>query len=365
MHLNSLTILQFKNYTKLKMAFGKQVVCFTGHNGAGKTNLLDAIYYCCMGKSYFHSTDQHNIQHGLDFFRLDVVINLDNEELKLKCVYQTGKRKELELNELAYDRLSDHVGRFPVVIVTPDDNILINGPSDERRRFLDITASQIDHSYLNALQAYTRILTQRNALLKKALETGRLDKSMLQVYDDELALHAELIHQKRQAFVTELTPDFNSVYAAISGDREQVGLEYSSPLNERTLSEILKQNFERDRAMGRTSSGTHRDDLELMMDGHTVRRFGSQGQQKSFLIALKLAQYQLLYRHKGIKPFLLLDDIFDKLDAGRSARLLHHISDTSFGQIFITDTQRARIEGIFTSHPSPPEIFEVEGGVLV
>ncbi len=364
MHLSSLTILQYKNYTKLKVAFGKQMVCFTGHNGAGKTNLLDAIYYCCMSKSYFHSTDQHNIQHGLDFFRLDAGIELAGEHLDLKCVYQLGKRKDLQVNESPYERLSDHVGRFPVVIVTPDDNILINGGSEERRRFLDMTASQIDRPYLEALQAYTRIVTQRNALLKKALETGRLDKAMLGVYDEELAVHAQLLHQKRNGFIEEITPDFNSIYAAISGEREQVSLAYSSPLNDSTLSEILTKNIERDRAMGRTSSGVHRDDLELTMDGHTVRRFGSQGQQKSFLIALKLAQYQLLFRHKGVKPFLLLDDIFDKLDAGRSARLLHHISDESFGQIFITDTQRARIEAVFTGHPNPPEIFEVEGGAI-
>lgn len=365
MHLSSLSLLHFKNYPKLKISFSKQMVCFTGHNGAGKTNLLDAIYYCCLGKSYFHSTDQHNIQHEHDFFRLDACIKLDGEQQDLKCVYKLGKRKELELNELAYERLADHVGRFPVVIVTPDDNILINGPSEERRRFLDMTASQIDRPYLDALQAYTRILTQRNALLKRGLETGRLDKAMINVYDEELSAHATLIHEKRHSYVAELVPDFNAVYAAISGEREQVGLHYTSPLNERPLAQILQQNFERDRAMGRTSDGTHRDDLELMMDGHTVRRFGSQGQQKSYLIALKLAQYQLLYRQKGVKPFLLLDDIFDKLDAGRSARLLHHISDASFGQIFITDTQRARIEAVFTGHPSPPEIFEVEGGELV
>lgn len=365
MQLSSLAILQFKNHTKLKLSFSKQVVCFTGHNGAGKTNLLDAIYYCCMSKSYFHSTDQHNIQHGLDFFRLDARFENDGETQELKCVYQLGKRKDLQLNETPYERLSDHVGRFPVVIITPDDNILINGGSEERRRLLDMTASQIDRQYLDALQAYTRILTQRNALLKKALETGRLDKSMLGIYDEELTVHANIIHQKRKGFIEELTPNFNSVYAAISGEREQVGIAYISPLNDRPLGDILKQNFERDSAMGRTSSGIHRDDLELEMDGHTVRRFGSQGQQKSFLIALKLAQYQLIYRHKGSKPFLLLDDIFDKLDAGRSARLLHHISDESFGQIFITDTQRSRIEAIFAEHPTQPQILEVENGSVM
>ncbi len=364
MHLTSLSLLHYKNYAKLRIGFGGQVVCFTGQNGAGKTNLLDAIYYCCLGKSYFHSTDQHNIQHGHDFFRLDACIKMDDGQQDLKCVYRLGKRKELELNELAYDRLADHVGRFPVVIVTPDDNILINGGSEERRRFLDMTASQIDRPYLDALQHYTRILTQRNALLKRAQETGRLDKGLLGVYDEELTAHAQLIHQKRRGFIEELIPDFNAVYAAVSGEREQVGLRYHSPLNERPLNEILQQNLERDRAMGRTSDGIHRDDLDLTMDGHTVRRFGSQGQQKSFLIALKLAQYQLLYRQKGIKPFLLLDDIFDKLDAGRSARLLHHITDPSFGQIFITDTQRARIEAIFTGHPNPPEVFEMEAGEL-
>ncbi len=359
MFLRQLSLKNFKNYPTASLQFGQKLNCFTGPNGIGKTNLLDAIYYLCITRSYFNSTDQYNIRQGEPFFRIDGQIERQGDLHELKCVFQLPRKKEVVIDDVKRTRLSDHVGTFPVVMVAPDDSSLINGASEERRRFLDSLLTQIDRPYLEALQAYNKVMSQRNAWLKHQLETGQTDNAMLETYDGQLCQHADIIFTKRQQYVEAMVPLFNEAYQAISGGREAVELRYTSPLHEKPLADWLRIRRERDRILGRTTKGTHRDDLEFVMNGMVVKHFGSQGQQKSFLISLKLAQYRLLMQEKGIPPFLLLDDIFDKLDPNRCGNLLTYLNEHEFGQIFISDTQRSRIEAIFENSDRKPEMFEL------
>ncbi|MDX2003441.1 MAG: DNA replication and repair protein RecF [Chitinophagales bacterium] len=347
MFLRSLSLVNFKNYRKAAYHFDQRIVCFTGLNGMGKTNLLDAIYTLCLSKSYFSSTEAQNILHGEDFFRLDAKIERQKEEHTLKCVYQKGKRKELEKDGLKYEKLTEHVGQFPVVIITPDDNQLINGGSEERRRFLDSLLSQLDNQYLYNLQAYLKLIEQRNSFLKRMAEQAYFDASLLATYDGQLEPFAMYIFKSRKEIIQELEPVFNQLYQMLCDAREQVKLAYKSDLLDAPLPELLLGAREIDRLLKRTNKGVHRDDMLFEINDFGAKQFGSQGQQKSFLIAMKLAQYHLLRQQKGIKPLLLLDDIFDKLDAERCANLLGHIQGQDYGQIFITDTQRERLEKLF------------------
>lgn len=359
MFLSTLSLVNFKNYAKATYTFHSRITCFVGRNGIGKTNLLDAIYYLCLTKSYFHAVDQYNIRHGEDFFRLDAKLNSKGREYQLKCILQKGKRKEFFKDEVKYEKLAEHVGQFPVVIITPDDNQLISGGSEERRRYLDALLSQIDRLYLEHLQAYMKVLEQRNALLKRFADHQFFDRDMVQVYDAALVEHGDYIYHARKQVVVELEPIFNSIYGVLSQGHEQVKLGYESGMNDAPLDVLLSKDLEKDRILKRTSAGIHRDDLLFEMDGYITKRFGSQGQQKSFLLSLKLAQYHLLQQHTGTDPLLLLDDIFDKLDAQRSAQLLDYLCTQPFGQVFITDTQRARLEQYFDEHVEKAEMIEM------
>ena len=351
MHLSTLKLTQFKNYERQALAFSPRLNCFVGFNGAGKTNLLEAIYYLCMSKGYGSQADQYNIRHGDAVARLEGTFNLeDGRDDKIVVKLRKRGRKVIERNGTAYERISEHVGRYPVVIVTPDDISLVLEGSATRRRLLDNSLSQTDPQYLNHLIAYNKLLENRNAQLKEL--DGRRDTSgLLAVYDAQMAEPAAYIHAKREAFIGPFTELLREAYAAISGEREAVDLEYKSHLNDHDWPALLAERAEKDRVLQRTSGGVHRDDLIFTQDGHPLKRVASQGQLKSFVLSLKLAQYRLLERSTSRTPILLLDDIFDKLDNERVRQLLELVMGSAFGQLFITDTDPERISALISQSP--------------
>lgn len=361
MHLSSLSLTQFKNYSRQDLAFSPRLNAFVGPNGAGKTNLLEAIYYLCMGKSYTGSPDQYAVRHGDDVSRMAGVFVVE-EDAKEKVVVklQKRKRKIIERNGAAYDRLADHVGRYPVVIVVPDDTSLVLEGSETRRRLLDNSLSQADPAYLRSLLQYNKLLANRNALLKE-LDGRRDTTGLLDIYDLQMAEPATYLHEKRTAFVAPFTDMLTEAYAAISGNRETVGVSYKSQLHEQGWAELLTERREKDRILQRTSAGIHKDDLVFTQQGHPLRRVASQGQLKSFVLSLKLAQYRLLERSTRRRPILLLDDIFDKLDQQRVRQLLELVLSSDFGQVFLSDTDPDRVAGLLTEDTEWKR-FSVEQG---
>lgn len=344
MEITQLILTNFKNYEKESFDFSPQINCLVGRNGMGKTNLLDAIYYLCMGKSYFVPQDRYLSLHGTDFFRLEGNFRREGKTEKIVAKVIPKKKKELERNNVAYGKLSEHVGFLPVVIIIPDDTLLATEGSEARRRFLDNTISQLDPVYLKHLIQYQKILRQRNAALKQMAESGRFQESLLEVYDLQLQGPGVYIHEKRDSFVEAFNPILADVYRTISGGAETAGCRYRSPLHkEPDLMELLRNHREKDRILHRTTSGPHRDDLVFKLDEYPLKRYASQGQLKSFILALKLAQYELIKQHKGQRPLLLLDDIFDKLDHHRVDQLLALLLEGDFGQVFITDTDQKRV----------------------
>ncbi|HXH19184.1 MAG TPA: DNA replication and repair protein RecF [Chitinophagales bacterium] len=359
MHLRALSLNNFRNYAEASFLFPKKVNCITGRNGSGKTNLLDAIYYLCITKSYFAATEFQNIRHGHSWFSLRGEIELNGIPHVVKCKTEKEKRKDFFLDEKRYEKLSDHVGLFPVVFITPNDVELIYGGSEERRRFLDLMLSQTDHVYLENLQEYNRLLLQRNALLRQFADTGTFNHSLLEVYDSKMVKPATLLFENRKKAIEEILPYISQTCRMLSGGKEDMSIEYESDMKHTDLWRLLAGNVERDRVLKRTAAGVHRDDLVFLMDGHIIRKFASQGQQKSFLISLKLGLFRWLKEKKQTAPFLLLDDIFDKLDAERSERLLELLTHDGFGQIFLTDTQRNRLENVFGRN-NEVEFFQTE-----
>ncbi|MBL0126197.1 MAG: DNA replication/repair protein RecF [Flavobacteriales bacterium] len=342
-HLARLSVLNFRNHGEIGVDLGPEVNCFTGPNGTGKTNLLDAVHYLALGKSYFDPVDQHNVRLGEELFVLQGTIAVGEEEDVILCSVRKGLRKVLSRNRKEYDRLADHVGRYPVVMITPYDGQIVQDGSEVRRRFLDGLIAQFDKGYLEALIRYNRALAQRNALLKQMEEHPGMDKSSFDPWDEQLATHGTSIHATRAGFMKELTPLLEEHYTGISSGPERVALEYRSPLVEETMDVLLNRTWERDRAVQYTTTGIHKDDLLFTIDGQPLKRFGSQGQQKTYLIALKLAQFELTASRTGSKPVLLLDDIFDKIDPQRMRHLLKLLSGHRFGQVLITDTDPKRL----------------------
>jgi DNA replication and repair protein RecF len=336
----------------------------------GKTNVLDAIYYLCMTKSHFKSSDRNIVRHGEDFFRLEanfVTENLNESKStkgsKLIVKVQPRKRKEFELNQAIYDKLSDHIGQFPVVMIAPDDTLMAMEGSEERRRFLDNTLCQLDANYLTNLMHYNKVLSQRNKLLKQFAETRTFDEILIKTYNKQLLAAAEYIHQKRSDLMTIFLPIFKDYYAQISGNQEVVVCEYISKLNHEKFEVLLNESLAKDRILQRTTTGIHKDDLKFVFNDTVVKQFASQGQLKSYILALKLAQYELLRQEKSIAPLLLLDDIFDKLDANRVQQLLKLlIQKKEFGQIFITDTHEERVAEIVEQFEMDFKQFIVENG---
>lgn len=333
-------------------------MCITGNNGVGKTNLLDAIYYLCFAKSYFYHTETQNIHYGREGFRLEGTLEQDGRTETILCTYKRGK-KEVSLNGTPYTRFSRHLGRFPAVIVAPDDAVVINGGSGERRLYLDTLLTQIDTDYLDDLITYQKLITQRNGLLRAQQEGKSADETLLDVFDAQLSGPGQRIYQKRRDFMSSVREKVREYYQLIAGTGEAVHLTYQSGLQEFTMEELLARSHRKDLLLQRTTAGVHRDDLEFMLEGHPIKQVGSQGQRKNFLFALKLAQYDLLRTYKGFPPLLLLDDIFEKLDQDRISRLIALIGTPAFGQVFITDTDAGRLLGTFSGDPAEVQLIRL------
>jgi len=364
MYLQQLSVINFKNYAEAGLTFSEGVNVFTGNNGAGKTNLLDAIHYLSLCKSYFNPIDSQQIKQGTDFFIITGNFNKNGKQEAIACSVKRNQKKQFKRNKKDYQRLADHIGLLPLVMVSPYDISIIIEGSEERRKFIDNVISQTDNSYLDELITYNKVLINRNALLKSIADTGRYDPSLMEVLDEQLIMSGNRIFEKRKFFMEAFTAIFNQHYRFISDDAEQVELIYESQLLQNDFAGLLKKSIEKDRVLERTTSGIHKDDLQFSIHGMPMKKFGSQGQQKSFLIALKLAQYSFLDQQNGFKPLLLLDDIFDKLDDQRVTKLMQMISNHDFGQVFITDTDVTRVKKIFNKIGVEIRLFKVKGGEI-
>lgn len=363
MFLQKLILTNFKNYPEATLDFSDKLNCFIGDNGVGKTNILDAIHYLSFCKSYFISIDSLNILHKESFFAIHGFYNKNGDkEDKLSCIQKRGQRKQFKLNNKEYDRLADHIGLYPLVMTSPSDINLIHSGSEERRKYLDSVISQFDKIYLDDLINYNKVIYQRNSLLRHFAETNSFNHSSLKIWDEQMVKLGNSIHEKRVEFFKELNPIFQNYFGFISGGREKVNLEYESHLFEGSFFKLLDQAIARDRTLKYSTCGVHKDDLRFSIESYPIKKFGSQGQQKSFLIALKLAQFEYTKQKKKFKPVLLFDDIFDKLDDFRVKQLIELVGNNNFGQVFITDTQKERIERIFTTVNVDHKIFRIENG---
>lgn len=354
MYLKRLKLANFKNYEEVDITFSPGINCFVGNNGVGKTNLLDAIYYLSFCKSCFNPFDVQNIRRDADFFAIHGAYDMDGEDVAVACTYKAGGVKQIKYNKKSCTSFSEHIGRIPLVVVSPGDQVLILGGSDIRRKFIDGVISQVDHAYLQLLIQYQKVLEQRNTLLKQFYENRYFEDDTIAIWDDQLVRLAEPIHATRHTFVDELVPLFIRYFTQIARlSNEKPELVYVSQLDsDIPMSRQIADAHQHDAALSYTTVGIHKDDLELRIDGFPVKKFGSQGQQKTFLLALKLAQYDYIRTHCGKQPLLLLDDIFDKLDMPRVRQLLTLVGSDHFGQTFITDTQQGRVEEIFDGQNS-------------
>jgi len=360
MILERLSIINYKNISEATLTLSPKINCFIGHNGAGKTNVLDAIYFLSFCHSAHTTQDSLVINHDEEFFVLEGKYH-DEEPIDIYCGMKRGAKKHFRRNKKEYKRLSEHIGLIPIVLVSPADNYLVEGGSEERRRLMDVVIAQQDPTYIENLNRYNKALQYRNVLLKK--EEGDPDLSLIELMEEEMARTGELVYAKRRQFIRELTPLFQQFYEAISSGHEQVSLSYLSHCQRGPLLEIIQRDRSKDFAVGYSLHGIHRDDLEMMLDGHPMRREGSQGQLKTFVIALKLAQFEFL-KQSGTKttPLLLLDDIFDKLDTSRVEKIIQLVAGDQFGQIFITDTNRDHLDLILSKGPFDYRLFHVDNG---
>ena len=370
MILEKLSLINYKNIQSATLDLSPKINCFIGQNGVGKTNILDAIYYLSFCHSANNPIDSQVIRHGEEFFMIEGVYSgqwkVDsydyNSKLTISCGFKRGSKKHVKKNKKEYKRLSEHIGLIPVVMVSPSDTLLIDGGSEERRRLMDMVISQYDRSYIEHLNRYNKALQQRNTMLK-AEEEPNID--VMSLWEEQMAMAGELIYEKRQAFVKEMVPIFQRFYETISGNREQVALNYVSHCQRGPLLEVIQRDRFKDRAVGYSLHGIHRDDLEIVLGGHQMKREGSQGQHKTFVIALKLAQFDFLKRTNAqTTPLLLLDDIFDKLDAQRVEQIVSLVAGNEFGQIFITDTNRDHLDQILSASSHDYKIFYVENGEI-
>jgi DNA replication and repair protein RecF len=358
MILRKLSILNYKNIQQSELLFSPKMNCFFGNNGMGKTNLLDAVYYLSFCKSYMNTSDNQVIYNTEDMCVIQGNYEREDHEEEIFCAIRRRQRKQFKRNKKEYDKLSEHIGLLPLVMVSPADSGLIQGGSDERRRFIDLIISQQDRPYLHALIQYNKALMQRNILLRGQFS----DLSLYEALEMQLSRYGQLIYKKRQEFVDDLMPVFNEYYMAICSSVERVDLRYLSQLKNGELADMLAQDREHDRILGYTSAGVHKDELEMKLNDSLIRRTGSQGQNKTYLTALKLAQFAHLSRKGDTSPILLLDDIFDKLDAARVEQIIQLVGNPAFGQIFITDTNRKYLDEILSTISHDYTLFRVEYG---
>jgi len=359
MRLDRISLINYKNFVSSDFEFDEKINCFVGSNGIGKTNILDSVYHLAFGKSYFNPISSQNIRHGEDFFVINGEFVKNDRTEKIVCSLKKGAKKAIKRNGKLYDRLSDHIGLLPLVIISPADRNLIIEGSDTRRKFIDGVISQSNKTYLENLIKYNKTVGQRNALLKYFALNRTFDKDTLSVYDKQLTVYGKPIHKERQAFIEIFVPIFKKQYEEISGGNEQVSLRYQSKVSDDDISSLLEKNIERDRALQYTSVGIHKDDLSFEIENHPIKKFGSQGQQKSFLIALKFAQFYFIKEQAKATPILLLDDIFDKLDENRVAQIINLVDNKNFGQIFLSDTHADRTENVVKNIHQTYKIFKL------
>jgi DNA replication and repair protein RecF len=364
MFLRKLALLNFKNYRDATLEFHPSVNLFTGLNGSGKTNLLDAIHYLSMTKSYFNPADSQNILQGEAFFMLQGEFDVDGISEVLMCSVKSGQKKQFKRNRNDYERLSDHIGAFPVVLIAPTDQELLTGGSELRRRFADSIISQYDHVYLDDLIRYNHILLQRNTLIKQMSAKGLVNWSAMSIWDEQLAAFGEKIHKTRKEFIEGFNPFFLDLFHFVSGNNDPVSLTYESHYNEADPSKLLNDSRSRDLELQYTSTGVHKDDIQIKIRGFQARKYASQGQQKSVVIALKLAHYSYLRSRGFSKPVVLLDDIMDKLDENRVERLMELVSKNEFGQLFITDSHTNRLPAVFDKLGISFRHFLVNDGII-
>ena len=356
MILEKLSLINYKNIREATLDLSPKINCMIGSNGVGKTNILDAVYFLSFCHSASNPIDSAVIRHGEDFLMLEG----NYGEVTISCGMKRGTKKHFRRDKKEYRRLSEHIGLIPLVMVSPSDTLLIDGGSEERRRLMDMVISQYDHTYMESVNRYNKALQQRNTMLKQETEP---DPDVISLWEEQMAVEGERIYQRRDAFVRELTPIFQRYYERISGNREQVAIEYVSHCQRGSLLEVIQRDRAKDRIMGYSLHGVHRDDLIFTLGGHPIRREGSQGQHKTFVVALKLAQFDFLRRtNGGNTPILLLDDIFDKLDASRVEQLVTLVAGEEFGQIFITDTNRSHLDQILAASSHDYKIFHVNNG---
>lgn len=360
MILNRISIINFKNIETANLALSPKINCLIGHNGAGKTNFLDAVFYLSFCKSAFGTRDSMVLTHDKDFFVVEGDYETaDGGNENIYCGMKRGQKKHFKRNKKEYRRLSQHLGLIPLIFVSPSDSILIEGFSEERRRLMDVVISQYDHNYIDALTNYNKALQQRNALLKQEDEP---DAALLDLWEQQMADYGETVFHGREAFINELVPEFQSIYRQVSGGNEEVSLRYVSHAQRGPLIDVIRRDRNKDRAVGYSLHGVHRDDLEMLIDGYPMKIEGSQGQTKTFSLALKLAQFNFLKRASHTTPLLLLDDIFDKLDARRVEQIVHLVAGDGYGQIFITDTNRENLDKILRHTGPDYKIFDVVDG---
>lgn len=341
--LQAISLFQFKNYTNRSFNFSERIVGICGNNGVGKTNLLDAVHYLCFTKSYFARTDVNTTQQGKSGFRLEGNFELQDKQEKAVCILRETGKKEFSVNDQPYDKFSQHIGRYPCVVIAPDDALLITGPGEERRKFLDSLLAQLDAAYLQHLITYTKVLQQRNSLLKAFAESGNKNFALLDVLDQQLIKPGDYIFDKRKEFLISFLPVVKHLYLDIAKQQEDISLLYESELLQASFSELLSATRQRDCLAQRTTAGIHRDNIEINLGNQPFRSIASQGQRKSLLFALKLAEMEVLKKEKGFAPLLLLDDVFEKLDEDRISNLLQKVCIENEGQVFITDTNEERL----------------------
>ena len=363
MFLSKLSIVNYKNISEADLAFSPKLNCFIGHNGEGKTNLLDAVYYLSFCRSSCSVTDANVMRHGADFCMLSGrYVNDDCDDDDISCGMKRGQKKHFKRNNKEYKRLSAHIGLIPLILASPADTVLIDGGSEERRRLMDVVISQYDAAYIDALNRYNKALQQRNSMLRAEAEP---DDDLISLLEEQMAEHGEVVYGKRKAFIDELAPLFQNFYSSISQDKESVSLCYQSHCQRGPLLDVIRRDRFKDRAVGYSLHGIHRDDLEMLIGGYPIRREGSQGQNKTYVISLKLAQFEFLKRIRGgVRPILLLDDIFDKLDAGRVEQIVRIVGGDGFGQIFMTDTNSEHLDQILCGSALDYRLLLVENGEI-
>lgn len=365
MRLEKLNLYNYRNYSEARLEFTGDVVALLGKNGSGKTNLLDAIHYLSLTKSFLALSDSSNIKTGESVFSIKGTFDKKGTSNEVFCSYQAGSKKIVREDGTDYSKLSAHIGKYPVVLIAPNDIELIWDGSEVRRKFVDGLISQINPAYLDHLIVYTNYLKMRNAALKQFAERGRADEVLLETYNTKLEASGDFIFKTRSDFMLQLRPSLIRNYQFIADSvNEDPGLEYKSDLQGNAMQKLLKENLQRDMVMQRTTTGIHRDDFVFQLNGQELKRYGSQGQQKSFLIGLKLAEFEIISEQKGFKPIILLDDIFDKLDDDRIAKLIELVTENKFGQIFITDARPERAEELLSLIDLKRQTFMVEEGTL-